>query len=596
MDSDLPPSGRTLRLLVRTTAAADPARALGASASVVAGQCWPLLAAVGVARAVDGAAAGRIDVGSAVLIGLAVLVRVGSRPPLATIAYRLREQATARVERRIVELTCALPGVEHLERPELLNRIAILQNSATAVGSAVATMLEGGATVVQLVVTAILLASVHPVAGLLPFAGLIPFGTGMLKSHYRAELDKESGHLWRAKKGLRIVAWAPEHGPDLRLAGAGDTVRARQDEAVLGLRAAHDRWAIKGGMAQAAGDIAFGAALVATVAYVAHLVSIGSAHPGDLVLTLVLGQRLSSQISDAIEHLTQMMYLLRSLAVLTWLEEETASGRDIGAAQSGAPAPARLEAGIRLENVSFAYPGTDRDVLRDVTLDLRAGDRVALVGENGAGKTTLVSLLCGFYRPTAGRILVDGVALADIDSRAWQERVTAVFQEATRLEVELVSSVGVGDLDEDAVVADPVRVGAAVDRAGLSADVERLPERLLTRLGRRFPGGSELSGGQWQKVAHARSTLRADPILFVLDEPTAALDAQAEHDLFNRIRAGTGAGVTIFVSHRFSTVRDADRIVMLDGGRVVEQGTHEELMALAGKYAALYEQQARHYS
>jgi ATP-binding cassette subfamily B protein len=300
----------------------------------------------------------------------------------------------------------------------------------------------------------------------------------------------------------------------------------------------------------------------------------------------------------AIRQLNNLLQMIRSLAVLTWLEDAAAVGRD--APMSGLQPPRALASGVSIRNVSFAYANSERPVLIDIDLDLRPGQRVAVVGENGAGKTTLVSLLCGFHQPTAGAITIDGTPLPHLDQRAWQRRVTAVFQEAARLEVELGESVGTGDLSIDGrgntAVASHERVATAVDQAGLAELVDRFPDGLDTRLGRRFPNGHEISGGQWQKVLHARSTVREQPLLRVLDEPTAALDAQSEQDLFNRILHNSAdTAITVFVSHRFSTVRDADHIVVLENGRVVEQGTHDDLVQAAGAYAELYERQARHY-
>jgi ATP-binding cassette subfamily B protein len=529
-------------------------------------------------------------------IAIAVLLRVGGGPPLITVDYTLRERTQARVERRMVALVCELPRIDHLEQPELLNRIAQLQRSADSIGYAVGGVLTATASALQVVFTAVLLAAVDPSLLLLAVAALVPVGTGVIKNRLRAQLDVESGHHWRAKKGLRILAWAPENGPDLRLAGAADTVRRRQNDAVLALRAAHDRWAIRAGLAQAVGDATFGLALVAMIALTARRLRGGGADPGDLLLVLVLGQRLASQVGQAIERISNLAHLVRSLSALTWLEDAAAAASS-PASRTAAP-PATLAEGISLRGVSFAYPGTSREVLRDVDLDLRAGSRVALVGENGAGKTTLVNLLCGFHEPTAGSIAVDGTPLDALGRAAWQGRVTAVFQDAPRLEVELVSAVGVGDLDDDVQVAPRPRVETAVAAAGLDAVVERFPEGIDARLGRRFQGGRELSGGQWQQVAHARSNVRPAPLLVVLDEPTAALDAEAEHALFERVRrrSGSSTAVTLFVSHRFSTVRDADHIVVLDQGRVIEQGTHDQLVALGGRYAELFRRQARHYT
>ena len=238
--------------------------------------------------------------------------------------------------------------------------------------------------------------------------------------------------------------------------------------------------------------------------------------------------------------------------------------------------------------MSFAYPGTERRVLEDVCLDLEPGSVVAIVGENGAGKTTLVKLLCRLYQPTSGRILVDGVELARMPADAWRSRLAGAFQDFFRFEFRARHTVGVGDVprldDEPAVVA-------AVDRAGADDVVDRLAAGLETQLGPTWPEGVEVSFGQWQKLALARGFMRDRPLLLVLDEPTAALDAETEHALFERYAAAARGGrsngdadradgrITILVSHRFSTVRMADLIVVLDGARVVEVGTHEELVA-----------------
>ena len=257
--------------------------------------------------------------------------------------------------------------------------------------------------------------------------------------------------------------------------------------------------------------------------------------------------------------------------------------------------------------MSFAYPGTERLVLDDVNLELPAGAVVAIVGENGAGKTTLVKLLAKLYEPTAGRILVDGAELARMPADEWRARLAGAFQDFFRFEFRARHTVGVGDVprldDEPAVVT-------AVGRAGADDVVGRLTAGLETQLGPTWPEGVEVSFGQWQKLALARGFMRDHPLLLVLDEPTAALDAETEHALFERYAAAARAAVrssgrrvrdhgdgriTILVSHRFSTVRMADLIVVLDGARVAEVGTHEELMAKRGQYAELYGIQAAAY-
>jgi ATP-binding cassette subfamily B protein len=263
-----------------------------------------------------------------------------------------------------------------------------------------------------------------------------------------------------------------------------------------------------------------------------------------------------------------------------------------------AAAPHQLVEGIQLDHVSYRYPLGQNDVLHDINLLLPAGATVAIVGDNGAGKTTLVKLLAGLYLPTGGRITLDGIDLARLDPEQLRLRISAGFQDHARFEFLVRETVGIGDL---AALEDEGKVSAAIERAGASDLLETLPAGLATQLGPNWPSGIDLSGGQWQKLAIGRAMMRTEPLLLLLDEPTAALDAETEHRLFERwtaaahqLRQATGA-VTVLVSHRFSTVRMADLIVVLDQGRIVEVGSHHELIARAGLYAEMFELQAQSY-
>jgi len=250
------------------------------------------------------------------------------------------------------------------------------------------------------------------------------------------------------------------------------------------------------------------------------------------------------------------------------------------------------EDGVRFEGVSFTYPGASSPAVVDIDLHIPPGTRLALVGHNGSGKTTLVKLLTGLYRPTTGRILVDGLGIDAWDPDALRQRIGVIFQDFVRYQFSVGENIGVGDVRH---LADEVRWTRAAERGMADDFVDDLPEGFHTQLGRWFKDGRELSIGQWQKVALSRAFMREDADILVLDEPTSAMDAEAEAEVFDRVKALAGHQIAILISHRFSTVRMADEIVVLDKGRMVERGTHDSLMARAGRYAALFTVQAAGY-
>jgi ATP-binding cassette, subfamily B, bacterial len=252
----------------------------------------------------------------------------------------------------------------------------------------------------------------------------------------------------------------------------------------------------------------------------------------------------------------------------------------------------RPEDGIRFEDVCFTYPEAEQPALEHVSLHLTPGSSLALVGENGSGKTTLIKLLTRLYQPTSGRILLDGLDLTEWDEQALRERIGVIFQDFNRYQMLVGENVGAGD---ERYFEDETRWREAAAKGMASEFIETLPERYQTQLGKWFKDGRELSGGQWQKVALARAFMRTRADILVLDEPTAAMDAQAEADIFEHFRQLAKERITILISHRFSTVRMADQIAVLDRGRIVEHGSHEELMRLNGRYAHLFTLQARGY-
>ena len=257
----------------------------------------------------------------------------------------------------------------------------------------------------------------------------------------------------------------------------------------------------------------------------------------------------------------------------------------------GRKLPRPLRGGIEFRGVGFRYPDSDEWALRGVDLAIRPGEKIALVGHNGAGKTTLIKLLSRLYDPTEGSILIDGIDIRDLDPLELQQRIGVIFQDFVRYHLPVRENIGFGQID---AMDDAERIAAAARKSGAQAVVEELPLGYETMLGRWFQDGHELSLGQWQKIALARAFMREAEIL-VLDEPTASVDARAEYEIFQNFKTLTEGKMAILISHRFSTVRMADRIAVIQGGSIVELGTHEELLRREGVYAELFSMQAEGY-
>jgi ATP-binding cassette, subfamily B, bacterial len=504
------------------------------------------------------------------------------------VQRRFRDRLTIALEAHVARLQASLATIAHHERPEYLDRLSVLRDQVFVLDHMFMSVFSTCGWLLRLAVVLGLLVRVHPALLLLAAAAAPAVLTSAWRPGVERAAEERAAQDGRLARHLFATATAAPPGKEVRVTRIGARLlrerRAAWERAYTPVAAA--RWASAAWHALA--WALFGLAYVGAIAFV----SWGLGAPaGDVLLVLAAGARLSSYVGATVGEIGFLRGIwLDGARRLAWLEDYAASF----AASADQEAPARLGTGIRLDQVSFAYPGTERRVLEGVDLALPAGSVVALVGDNGAGKTTLIKLLCKLYEPTAGRILVDGVPLARMRADAWRSRLAGGFQDFFRFELLAQQSVGVGDLPR---VEDRPAVTAAVGRGGADDVVARFPNGLGTQLGPTWPGGVEVSFGQWQKLALARGFMREQPLLLVLDEPTAALDPETEHALFERYAAASrGDGrVTLLVSHRFSTVRMADLIVVLDGSRVREVGSHEELMARGGQYAELYRIQAAGY-
>jgi ATP-binding cassette, subfamily B, bacterial len=534
---------------------------------------------------------------SAALVGWAIAGLIGSvvvgwllKVVGGRVAMHFRARATVALEAHVTRLHTGITGVEHLERPEHLDRLQLLREHVFLLNHLYPALMDTTGSVLRLALTVGLLMSVSPWLALLAvFAVPTVLVSGWRAGRERA-VEERSAPGARLARHLFETGTTAGPGKEVRVTGTGALLlhRRRAAWAAWFGPVAAARWS--SALWHAAGWTVFGAAYGGAVVYVALGLHAGA---GAVLLVLAAGATLARYLGVTVAQAQFLRWALDAASRLVWLEDY--AGAAAGAADL--PTPAALTRGIRLEGVSFRYPGTERWVLRDVDLELPAGAVVAVVGENGAGKTTLVKLLCRFYEPTEGRVAVDRADLARIRPDEWRARLAGAFQDFCRLELRTGQSIGLGDLPR---LEDVPALETAVARGGAGEVVAGLPRGLDTQLGRAWRDGVELSFGQWQRLALARGLMRDRPLLCVLDEPTAALDAEAEHALFERFaaaaRADGGAGrVTVLVSHRFSTVRMADLIVVLDGAGVAEAGTHDELIARGGLYADLYGIQARAY-
>ncbi len=397
---------------------------------------------------------------------------------------------------------------------------------------------------------------------------------------------------WRAPETreqmyLETVVARDDHAKEVKLLGLGPMLVDRYSQIFHRLYGEDRKLTLKrGAWGTALGGLST-AALYAAYAWIAASTMAGALTLGEMTMILLVfrqGQAAFSAVLRAVGGMYEDHLYLENLREFLELPVSRRGGTRTEGERPGD--------GLRFEGVWFTYPGAREPAIAGIDLHLRPGRRLALVGHNGSGKTTLVKLLTGLYEPARGRVLLDGTDLRDWDPEALRGRVAVLFQDFVRYQFSVGENIGVGDVRH---AKDEERWARAAGRGMAAEFVEAMPDRYHTRLGRWFNQGQELSGGQWQKVALSRAFAREGADLLVLDEPTAAMDAEAEAQIFERVRSMATDQMAILVSHRFSTVRMADHVVVLDGGRIVEQGTHDELMALGGRYATLFSLQAAGY-
>jgi ATP-binding cassette subfamily B protein len=539
---------------------------------------------------------------------VAILYTLGWAFQIVGVTERagLTDRVTLYQRSQIATLVSQRPTIEHFERPDYLKELDLLQDNARLLGAGPGQVLAALQTLLTTATIVVLLAVIAPVLVVLPLFGIPPVLASRWSVRLRERADDSVAEQRRLAGELFTLAATAGPAKELRLSGLQEELRARHESLSRQVTAATIRATVLGTAVSAGGWLLFAAGFVGAVVIVVLGSARGAASIGQVVVVVSLLRRAQLQVGQSANLAGQLATIARTARRFQWLEEFARGqlSRPVSRPAAGrrgpapAPVPGVLRSGIALEDVVFRYPGTDAEVLRSIDLTLPAGTTVALVGENGAGKTTIVKLLCGMYVPEAGAVRVDGTDLREIDLQAWRRRTSATFQDFVRYELLAGQTVGIGDLPR---LDDAGAVGTALARASAEDVVRELPDGLATPLGRSFTDGQDLSGGQWQKLALGRGMMRDLPLLVVLDEPTASLDAPTEHAIFERSmtrarRAAAEAGaITLLISHRFSTVLMADLIVVLDDGRILERGTHRELLRLGGKYAELFELQARAY-
>lgn len=538
---------------------------------------------------VQGFAAGTGDT-QATAVWIGVLAGVSALQALLEAARQtarahMRESAGLRLQQLVIEKSGQVP-LEEFEHPAFHDRLQRARQAATWRSFLIFdNALRVAETLVNLASYLVLLVQAHASLPLILAAGAAPSLISQLRrGEERYRLRRRQTPAQRRVDYLVELLTDREAAKELRLYQLGPALIDEWHRAAHALREERLRLArsqqIRIGAARAWAVLG----LAGAVAMLLWRAVTGFVGLGGFVALMQAATRFQNQLVHVLRQIGNLyeeaLYLSDLKAFVEYERVEA------GETPMDASRPCRID----FEAVSFAYPGGP-EVLKDLTFTIYPGEKVALIGANGAGKTTLIKLLLGLYRPTRGRILVDGTDLASFDPQSLRRHIAAVFQDYLRYQLTARDNIGFGEVER---LHDDGLIQEAAGKAGADAVVATLPAGLDTTLGRTFEGGKDLSGGQWQKIAIARAYFR-DARILVLDEPTAALDARAELEVFEQFRALAGQRTAVFVSHRMASARIADRILVLGNGRLLENGSHDQLVAAGGEYASMFELQAKWY-
>ncbi len=522
------------------------------------------------------------------LEGGLIIAMAGAQRGISLCQSLLRAQLGQRVNVMILEKALTL-DLTHFEDSEFYDKLTRARREASSRPLSLVTRTFGlGQNLISLVSYGVLLVQFSPWAMLVLLAAGLPAFIAETKFSGDAfRLFRWRSPETRMQNYLETVIAREDHAKEVKLFGLGPMLLDRYRN-IFGTLYSADR-----ALAVRRDSWGFGLGLIATLmlygayAWIAFTTALGRITLGQMTMYLMLFRQGQSAVSAILSSIGGMyednLYLSTLYEYLETPVLAPAGTQDHG------PDPGD---GIRFEHVTFTYPGTEVPALHDIDLHIRPGESLALVGQNGSGKTTLIKLLTRLYTPDSGRVLLDGRDLRDWDETTLRKRIAVIFQDFARYQMQVGENIGAGDVD---YFEDEARWREASDKGMATEFIEGLPAGFKTQLGKWFKDGRELSGGQWQKIALARAFMRSKADILVLDEPTAAMDAAAEATIFEHFRTLTKHRIAILISHRFSTVRMADQIIVIQDGRIIEHGSHEQLMAQDGHYAHLFSLQARGY-